>query len=443
MSHHTEIIKAAQARQVASECWILDRRVAAYVVRDGEFERLSLATSQHANVSALVGDREGYVSCSVGADPDQVVDAAIATAKALPAGPEPLTREPRTDEVTVAPAHGADLSPQARQRLVEATQRGQRTSVEVRLQGEERTVVLAGTDGLDLRYHTGLATATVRVTARADTVVQLTQDYFAPSLEALVRRLCDGDGDGDVAEQADHATLLARTPRRLDGPPPRVLVHGRVASRILSLLCPAMGVDWVVQGRSLLADGVGTTVAGQRLSVTDDMTDERCPLRVPWDDEGTGISPVPLIKAGVLQGFLADRRYAGRTSTDRTGSGWRGEGGQMPTIRPGCLVFELDSPGITAQEVLARDSEPVLYLIQANGMHMANEVTGDFSFAASGLLYDVDGSVEPVSGLTVAGNLYELLRAVGEHDGHEVLWRHELSFVSSPGIWAPGLAVGQ
>lgn len=115
----------------------------------------------------------------------------------------------------------------------------------------------------------------------------------------------------------------------------------------------------------------------------------------------------------------------------------------MPTIRPGCLLFDFDSPAVSAQDALVRDGEPVLYIVQANGMHMANDVTGEFSFAASGLLHQVDGRVTTVDGLTVAGNVYDLLRTVEEHDGNEVLWRHELSFVSSPGIWASCLAVGQ
>ncbi len=439
MGYHEDIIKAAQARGAAAECWMLDRRMVEYVIRDGEVERFGRTGVQRANVSARTGSREGYVSCSAGTDPGQVVDAAIMTANTLPTAAEALTRTPRTEDVTGPTADGTYLAPEGLQQLVKTSQPTQDGSIELRLHGEKRTVILADSDGLDLTYRTYLAMATARVTVRGAVVAQLTHDYFAPSLQNLTHLLCSGE----LAAQSEHARLLSRASQPLAHPVRRVLVHGRVASRVLSLLCPAVGADALIQRRSMLANPIGTAVASPKLSVADDMADPRCPLRVPWDDEGTPIARVPLIEAGLLKRFLADHRYAQKAGTGRTGSGWRGEGGEMPTIRPGCLLFDVDSPAVSAQDALARDGEPVLHIVQANGMHMANDVTGEFSFAASGLLHHVDGRVTTVDGLTVAGNVYDLLRTVEEHDGNEVLWRHELSFVSSPGIWASCLAVGR
>jgi predicted Zn-dependent protease len=214
-----------------------------------------------------------------------------------------------------------------------------------------------------------------------------------------------------------------------DGP---VLLHGRLASRLLGLLCPAIGADAVRQRRSALADRLGEAVASELVSVTEGMTDRRCPLRAPWDDEGNPVPRVPVIDRGTLRTFLADRRYAG--AGVGTGAGWRGESGRLPAIRPGFLAVEVSGKPRPA-------GGTGLQLVQAEGIELGDPVTGDFTFAASGLVAGPDGSTSTVDGLVATGNVFDLLAAVEGHDGQPALVRSGLSFVHSPGLWTTGITV--
>ena len=58
-----------------------------------------------------------------------------------------------------------------------------------------------------------------------------------------------------------------------------------------------------------------------------------------------------------------------------------------------------------------------LFVTDAMGVHTANPISGDFSFGASGLLIENGEITRPVRGVTVAGNIQDLLQhieAVGD-----------------------------
>ena len=72
------------------------------------------------------------------------------------------------------------------------------------------------------------------------------------------------------------------------------------------------------------------------------------------------------------------------------------------------------------------------------GLHTINPITGEFSIGVSGL-YFVDGRlVAPVTGMTVAGNVKDLLFNVTEV-GRDVKW---LGNVCSPSVLVKELSVG-
>ena len=46
------------------------------------------------------------------------------------------------------------------------------------------------------------------------------------------------------------------------------------------------------------------------------------------------------------------------------------------------------------------------------GMHTANPISGDFSLGASGMLIEAGQLTRPVRGITIAGNLHQLLKNI-------------------------------
>jgi PmbA protein len=437
-AYQAHVLAAAWRRSVPATCWVLDKNTVECVISGGAVGRLTQVRTADASIGARSGAHEGFVTCPVGTDPGLALDAALLTAQSLPAAlPLPLPPARVADltslEFAGAPAATFGLVDAPAEELLPAAvvSRLRTTAaptepagLDLRVRVEQRVVTLAATSGQHLRYRTTLATATVRATAGGRAIEQ---DYYAGSAADLAGMLAGAA----VREQATHAALLDSGPAGAvpDGP---VLLHGRLASRVLGLLGPAIGADAVRQRRSALAGRLGDTVASELVSITEGMTDPRCPLRAPWDDEGNPVPRVPVIDRGTLRTFLADRRYAGAGVS--TGAGWRGESGRLPAVRPGFLAVDVSGRPRAA----GRTS---LELVRAEGIDLGDPVTGDFAFAASGLVTGPDGAVSTVDDLVVTGNVFDLLRAVEGHDGRPALARTGLSFVHSPGLWTTALTV--
>jgi PmbA protein len=71
------------------------------------------------------------------------------------------------------------------------------------------------------------------------------------------------------------------------------------------------------------------------------------------------------------------------------------------------------------------------------GLHMADEVTGEFSLGASGYLYENGRFVHPVRGVTIAGNLKDLLASISLV-GDDLTW---YGSVGCPTFLLPQLSV--
>jgi PmbA protein len=70
------------------------------------------------------------------------------------------------------------------------------------------------------------------------------------------------------------------------------------------------------------------------------------------------------------------------------------------------------SPGSTRSEDLIADIASGLYVTEVMGMHTANPISGDFSVGAAGIMIDQGQLAFPVRGVTIAGNLWQLLQDV-------------------------------
>lgn len=134
------------------------------------------------------------------------------------------------------------------------------------------------------------------------------------------------DLDATTADRL--AAALATRFRAREAPPlaassARVLVLGPAAAAVL--VHEAIG--HALEADLMPADGRlarGTVLAPPNLSVLDDPQSAPAPLRRQADDEGTPVLRRFLLREGVVDQPLADRRRAARASDLLPGAGWRG-----------------------------------------------------------------------------------------------------------------------
>jgi PmbA protein len=142
--------------------------------------------------------------------------------------------------------------------------------------------------------------------------------------------------------------------------------------------------------------------------VDDSLYDEGI-VSFPFDGEGFPAQRTVLVENGILQGFLYDVYTANKGQTRSTGNGARSSFRSLPGVGTTNFFFQAGSKPATE---LVHEVSHGLYITEVMGMHTANPISGDFSVGAAGLLIENGEVTHPVRGITIAGNLQDLLQDV-------------------------------
>ncbi|MET7685058.1 metallopeptidase TldD-related protein [Streptomyces sp. NPDC005423] len=432
------LMECAESRDAVAEAGLVLTRSSELVAVNGRLDRSGGARVATVAVWTWRDGHEGYLVCTPDVPPQDAVDQALGLGERLAArAPLPAaapTAGPPVSAPGLDPTPAEALEEPLRALSVEPGRRsGLRT--ELRLQTQHREVLMRHSRGFAGSYRDSTATVQSRVEAQGSGVGFGADERFGRS----ARRLLDGPAAESLREAEEEARAHSGA-GALDGAPADVVLHGRVAAALLGLLAPTLMLDTVRQQRSRWGDRIGELVGVRGLSVVEDVTLDDAPVWAPFDDEGTPTRTVRLIADGVLREFLADRRTAVEAGATSTGSGLRGPRGEMPSVRAGCLLLS-GGDGVPVQGDRQGDAG-ALWVTQAQGMHMANEVTGDFSFGASGLLVAANGRARPVRGFTVAGNVHRMMgriEAAGRTPRYSRGWA---GFVAAPDLRVTGLSLG-
>lgn len=213
------------------------------------------------------------------------------------------------------------------------------------------------------------------------------------------------------------------------GPMPVVLDYA-VATQFLQILSSAFRADNVLKGKSYFAGRTGEAVASDCVTIIDQNDCPDAVSRAPFDGEGTPAQRTVLVEKGRLEGYLHNLRTAAEMGERSTANAARGYS-SPPDVGPSNLFIV---PGDAPQDHLLAMAGKGLFVTEAMGMHSANPISGDFSFGASGLLIEGGEVTRPVRGVTVAGNIRALLKAV-------TAVGNDLRFLGSCG--APSLVISE
>ena len=174
-------------------------------------------------------------------------------------------------------------------------------------------------------------------------------------------------------------------------------------------------------GVNPMREKLGDSIADSRLNITDQpLITEGFGYQL-FDAEGTATQSTPLIVNGTLNTLIHNSATASFFDMQTTGHAARG-----PKSTMGVRLHQLEiAAGRDSQTDLF--SGKYLMLTDLTGMHSgANAISGDFSFGASGFLYE-DGQLrQPVRGVTVAANFYDMLNKIALI-GDKQFWNWEKS----------------
>ena len=378
-------------------------------IRLGELEDVERSEGEEIGLRVFVGTRSASVSSSdLSADAmAALVERAVAMAREAPEDPwsglAPEDRLLKGIPPAVDGDDGSDPSPQMlRDRASEAEDAARAVSGVTNSEGGSASagrsvMALATSHGFAQSYSSSGYGNSASVIAGNGGGMQRDHAYHS------TRHWSDLESAATIGQRAGERAVARLNPGKLRSGPMPIVFDPRVGSSLLGHLIGAITGSSIARKTSFLLDRLGERIFRAGITVRDDPLRPRGLRSRPFDGEGLPTAPLDIIADGVLTSWLMDSASARQLGLAPTGHAMRGVGGP-----PGAGATNLFmQPGNVSPEALMADIPLGVYVTELIGQGV-NGVTGDYSRGASGYAIRDGKLAEPVSEITIAGNLKDM-----------------------------------
>jgi PmbA protein len=235
----------------------------------------------------------------------------------------------------------------------------------------------------------------------------------------------------EIGREAGERAVARLGARKIDSTTAPVIFDRRIATSVLSPLIGAISGTAIARGVSFLKTKLGEQVFAKGVTITDEPHRRRGLGSAPYDDEGVANSDLAIIDDGVLTTWLLNTASARQLGLQTTGHASRGLAGP-PGVGPTNLTLR---PGALEQEALMREASKGLLVTAMFGPSL-NANTGDWSAGVSGFWFEDGALAYPVNEITVAGNLIDIYGRLVP--GADLELRHASN---APSLLVDGLAI--
>jgi len=210
-----------------------------------------------------------------------------------------------------------------------------------------------------------------------------------------------------IGKRAAERTVRRLGARKVATQKAPVVFDALTARSLLANVFDAVEGDAVYRGASFLAGKIGERVATENVTIVDDGTLPGLFGTSPFDDEGVPSRRTTVIEHGVLKSYLLNSYTARKLGLKTTGNASRGITGNTG-VGHGNLFLE--KGGRTPDEIV-RGIRRGLYVTELIGSAV-NIVSGDYSRGAAGLWIENGEFAYPVSEITIASTLQQMLAEI-------------------------------
>jgi PmbA protein len=224
---------------------------------------------------------------------------------------------------------------------------------------------------------------------------------------SFTRYFKDLESPESVAKTAAERTIRmlgASTPKTTQAP---VVFDPYTAASIIAIIAEAVNGDNIFKRSSFLVDRIADQVAAPAVNIRDDGRLNKGPGSSPVDGEGLPTRNKEIIHQGRLATYLYDTYTARKSKAQSTANAQR-DYSSTPEI--GNLNFFLEAGRYSPEDIIG-SVKSGLYVTNMMGTGI-DIVTGDYSRGASGIWIENGKLTEPVEGITIAGNMLNMLQGI-------------------------------
>lgn len=404
--------------------------------RFGKTEKLERSESADLGLRVFVGKGQAIVSSTDRADETlaQLAERAVAMARLSPedpyagiADPEQIVREWSDMDVCdpVEPAVEALIEDANTAEAAALAVSGVTNSEGGDASWSRSDIWLAASNGFSGGYAVSRRSITACVLAGEGLGMERDYDYDSKVYGEDLRAAAD------IGAEAGRRAVRRLNPRKVKSCQVPVVFDPRQSRAMLSHLISAISGPSVARGTSFLKDKLGQRIFPESVNIIDDPFVRRGLRSRPFDSEGLAVSRRALIENGVLTTWLLDLRSARQLGLSSTGHAARGASGP-PGPAPANVWME---PGKVSVKDLIADIREGFYVVETMGMGV-NGVTGDYSKGAAGYWIENGEIAYPVSEITIASNLNDMMLNLTAADDLEMRYG-----VDAPTLRIEGMTV--
>jgi PmbA protein len=429
--------RALDAGATDAECTVAEGEEFSANVRMRELESLKEAGSRGAGVRVLIGQNTGSSSTSDLSREgiERLVRSAIELAGVT--NHDPHAGLPQPEEMGAIAGdlktYSADVAGLETELKIETARRAEAAALDAdsRISNSEGASfdthlgrhIFVNSRGFAGEYRTSYCSLhTVPIAREGDS---MERDYW----DSLARGFAGLEPPEKVGRIAAGRALRRLHAVKVKTQKVPVVFEPRVARGLLGNIFEAVHGMSVYRHQSFLAGKLDEKVASEQVTVIDDGTIPGLFGTSPFDDEGVPSQRTVVIEKGVLKSYLLNCYAARKLGLKTTGNASRGLTGNAGI---GHGNFFLEKGTESPERILAGIANG-FFVTEVQGFGV-NIVTGDYSQGAAGLWIRNGELAFPVSEVTIAGNLKEMLlglEAVGS----------DLEFRGS--VAAPSLKIGE
>ena len=428
---------AMDAGATDAECTIAEGSEFEVSLRKGEIETLKQAGSRGAGIRVLQGQRAGsaYTSDLTPEGIAKMVTSAMEIAEVT--SEDPFAGLPEASllgklDVDLQLFHD-DVESVSTEAKIEMARLAESTALaaDPRITNSEGasfgsgegTRVFANSRGFVGSYkYSSCSLHTVPVARDGDS---MERDSWSSSARSLAKL----ESPEEVGKKAAARVLRRLNPRKVTTQKCPIVLDRRMARGFASHLFEALNGSSIYRKSSFLAGKLGEKIAVDGLTLIDDPTIPGLFGSYPFDDEGVPGRRKVVIENGVLRSYLLNTYSARKLGLETTGNASRGLSGNAGV---GIGNFYIEKGSVSDEEII-RGVKSGFYVTELIGSGVS-VVTGDYSRGAAGQWIENGELVYPVSEVTIAGNLRDMLMKI-EAIGSDLEFRGSIA--------SPTLLIGE